>query len=167
VIIYRSQVKRQTHLQIGIIQQWPHLILNVIQCVHLLIIRQKHVSVYLVDKHFIWYVLVNVTCHLYDVSQSSAWLLILLLLCVYHVYQRTALLYGGDVLCIVFFEFLSAWEVSDCKLNERVIVNFCKLWYGNWGFYSMLPFSKWRWGRMFHEETSSRRQLSKCWSFLI
>lgn len=60
MIVYGSQVEGETDLQVVVVEERPHVILDFIECVHLLVIRSEHVSVYLMDKDLIGNVLVEV-----------------------------------------------------------------------------------------------------------
>lgn len=109
-------------------------------------------------------VLVNAACNLDDVSQPDARGLVLLLLGINHIDYRTALFNGGNVVGVSLLELLVAWEVFNCKLDERVVVNLCKTW---WLIRRHYPYSGpqlslSRQGRRFRGVTSSRRLLSEC-----
>ena len=85
MVINRSQVKGNVDLQVNVIEESPHDISDLIQSVHLLIIGKEHVSVDLVNEHFVSNVFVQIRSHLDDVSQSNASGLVFLLLSVNHI----------------------------------------------------------------------------------
>ena len=113
VVIDRSEVERESNLQAVVIEQLPHDLLDLIQRLHLLLVIREHVSVDLVDEHFVGDVLVQARGKFDDVSQPLAWLLKLLLLRINHVNQRPALLEKSGVCGVVLAELLHSWEVLD------------------------------------------------------
>ena len=110
-------------MQIDIREQLLHEFLDIIEAVHLLIIREEHVSVYLVNEDFVADIFLQGATGLDQVSQSGAWLLVFLLLGVDHVDQRATVLDSSDISWGGLFELSSPWEVLNGKLNVLVIVD--------------------------------------------
>lgn len=133
MVVDRSQVERERHLKLAITKERAHKILNIIQAVHFLLIREEHVSVDFMNEDFILNAFVYCLTCFDDVSQLSAVHLVVLWLCVDHINERAAVLDCGDIGGRGLLQVIVAWEVLDRELNVGVVVDHLGLYLVCWG----------------------------------
>ncbi len=109
-------------MELGVAQKLFHVLLNVIQAIHFLLIRHEHVRVDLMNENLILDVLVNGAACFYDVSQLDAVTLVILWLRIDHVDKCATVLDGLDVRRGGLLQVVSPREVLYCELDVGIII---------------------------------------------
>lgn len=123
MIIDGGQVEAEGDLELRFGQQLPHILLDLVQAVHLLLIGEEHVRVDLVNEHFVLYVFVDARAGLNDISELLAVAFVVLRLGVNHKDQGATILDRCHILWRTAPQIIIPWEVLDCELNVWVIID--------------------------------------------
>ena len=97
MVVDGGQVEGETDLEVALGAQLTHVLLDLVQAVHFLLVRQEHVRVYLVDEDLILNVFIECRAGLDHIPKLVTVVLIVLWLGVYHIDQGATVLDGLHV----------------------------------------------------------------------